>query len=288
MPLFYDYDQLFSLRQYPSGETRLLFGENYNKASAQHIISAMKTEGHVITAAHVRTWADLMNVIVAEGILRHLHPGSRANRTWFIPFLPFARDDRRDAPEQGNELQLAIELLRTRLPNVAILDPHSDVAGQLAHIPQRSVVNLYRLKGWIKPETVIVVPDQGAIKKAQTWLGEQPYVIGDKSRSTEDGTLTLRGLLPGSVEPGALADAWVAFVDDICDGAGTFLGLAEFVKEYRPRRMDLLTTHGLYTKGTEGLRAVFNNIGTLTPGPHVTSGVARATYRELFDIAEFV
>jgi len=41
-------------------------------------------------------------------------------------------------------------------------------------------------------------------------------------------------------------------VDDICDGGGTFIGLADLLDE-RAMRADLYVTHGLFSQGTEKL-----------------------------------
>jgi ribose-phosphate pyrophosphokinase len=51
-------------------------------------------------------------------------------------------------------------------------------------------------------------------------------------------------------------------VDDICDGGGTFLGLAEALKAKGAGRLYLAISHGIFSKGVEPLTTVFDHIFT--------------------------
>ncbi len=50
-------------------------------------------------------------------------------------------------------------------------------------------------------------------------------------------------------------------VDDICDGGGTFLGLADkFWKQTSISTLDLYVTHGIFSKGVRELLRMYHNV----------------------------
>jgi ribose-phosphate pyrophosphokinase len=51
-------------------------------------------------------------------------------------------------------------------------------------------------------------------------------------------------------------------VDDICDGGGTFLGLAEELKSKNAGKLFLAVSHGIFSKGISKLSSMFENIFT--------------------------
>jgi len=51
-------------------------------------------------------------------------------------------------------------------------------------------------------------------------------------------------------------------VDDICDGGGTFLGLAKELKSKNAGKLYLAISHGIFSKGFESLAKDFQKIFT--------------------------
>jgi ribose-phosphate pyrophosphokinase len=51
-------------------------------------------------------------------------------------------------------------------------------------------------------------------------------------------------------------------VDDICDGGGTFIGLAKELKAKNAGALYLAVSHGVFSKGTDLLTEVFDHIFT--------------------------
>ena len=90
--------------------------------------------------------------------------------------------------------------------------------------------------------TAVVSPDAGAEKRAgkvAKLLGV-PLIHGWKTRDVNTGKLKGFGL-EGSTIAGPLL-----VVDDICDGGGTFLGLADVINA-RGLQADLYVTHGIFS-----------------------------------------
>lgn len=58
-------------------------------------------------------------------------------------------------------------------------------------------------------------------------------------------------------------DKSIIIFDDICDGGGTFIAEAKFLKERFPgRKLELFVTHGIFSKGFEELFKYFDKIYT--------------------------
>ncbi len=189
---------------------------------------------------------------------------------WFIPLFPFGRYDRREHSLDGFELELALEFMA----DVRILtaDPHSHVlhGPNMWTVPQRALAAPLLRTG---EYDAVLIPDEGARKKAD-WVQEFPALAvahGYKSRDPRTGKLTGFHI----ANPENLAGKHVLMYDDICDGGGTFVGLAEQLKATgtTPASLTLATTHGLYTKGHSAFTGRFQKVISyqLTPAAATTA-----------------
>lgn len=171
-----------------------------------------------------------------------------------MPYIPYARQDRVCEPYESFTLKVFVNFLNSlEFDNVLVLDPHSDVAPALIH---NCIVNSneeyvhYALKD-IALGVNLVVPDAGARKKAQKLVSDTGFmglIQCDKIRDTETGKLS--GFVVYSPD---LHNEPCLIVDDICDGGGTFIGLAEKLKEHNAGDLYLFVTHGIFSKGISSL-----------------------------------
>lgn len=180
-----------------------------------------------------------------------------------LPFIPGARQDRLN--EDGDYLftmkSVARMINALRVPRVVVLDPHSTVATAL--IDRCKVFPLkYVLTGSAASEAgiradVVIAPDVGAAKRARELAIalNAEFVQGEKVRDVVDGSLS------GFKVPKLDSRKKHLVVDDICDGGGTFVGLA---KELRNQDVvaDLYVTHGLFSKRTTPLLENFDKVFT--------------------------
>lgn len=165
-----------------------------------------------------------------------------------LPFVPCARQDR--VAVAGDVLAVKtigrfVNELGFR--RVVIVDPHSDVAA--AVIDQSSSVSVQELFDDVIPRATLdtatpVIPDMGASKRF-AWL--TGAIQATKKRDPTTGRLSGFDVLNDSVPAHCL------IVDDICDGGGTFRGLADVLRDRGAERVDLYVTHGLFTKGVDAL-----------------------------------
>lgn len=189
--------------------------------------------------------------------------------TLVIPNFPGARQDRRNF--DGDVLFSAKYYTRivnsVGFKNVHVLDPHSDVVPAL--LDRCTVHNVGMIlqyagfngdSGFFGDYAAVVAPDAGAAKRAEVMAKQLgvPLIQAWKKRDTATGKLAGFGMEQRGVP---FENSRVLVVDDMCDGGGTFLGLADVLDSYS-LDADLYVTHGLFTQGTKYLRERYKNIIT--------------------------
>jgi ribose-phosphate pyrophosphokinase len=188
------------------------------------------------------------------------------DRTLFVSYLPYARQDRVCSPGEANSFAVMCSLINhLRFDTVVCDDPHNE---KLAY---ESIDNLVIWKQAACLEaalydnsidgplpTWLVFPDAGAQKKRPDYERHSifdacNFATGSKLRDSATGALS--GF---DVDILDFQGEDVMIVDDICDGGGTFLGLGSVLKSRNCGKMSLYTTHGIYSKGKEALNAMFD------------------------------
>lgn len=181
----------------------------------------------------------------------------------FIPYFPGARQDRRQ-PGTPFTLSIYAEAIKRLEPDVVVtVDPHSDVLAACLDVeiipPHVVMPKIWECQG-------LIVPDAGAEKRvcaAAKELGISTIVFARKTRNTSTGALS--GF---KCDPLPVKDGSYLVVDDICDGGGTFIGLADEIrKDFPESKLDLWVTHGIFSKGFDDLLSKFSNIYTTDSFP---------------------
>lgn len=193
-------------------------------------------------------WVDSMRERGAERIIA------------LIPYLPCARQDRL-LTKEGSDSLFALKSVANMINArdfalVGLLDVHSPVATGLINRSCNLTIWEEAPRFMQAKYQAVVCPDGGAAQRAE--LASEalgiPVLHGWKSRDVSTGKLTGFG-----IEPSVEDYEKVLIVDDICDGGGTFIGLAEAIEAYGAKA-DLCVTHGLFTKGLEDLKDHFETI----------------------------
>ena len=205
-------------------------------------------------------------------------------RGYEIPNLifPFALGARQDRLNMSGDFlftakSIAKEINMRNFPSVTVVDCHSEVMPAL--IDRCRNVSLATILGDLYPYTHpidktkydgVISPDAGAEKRASavaTALG-LPLYHGWKTRDVTTGALNGFGVqeLPAwsnSENRSNIGRPRFLVVDDICDGGGTFVGLAKHITEYVVAcDLDLLVTHGLFSQSFSELYKQFDTIYT--------------------------
>lgn len=181
-----------------------------------------------------------------------------AIRRLILPYIPGARQDRANpSGDVGFMLATVGRILSTYdFEEIVVADPHSPKASwYIPNMVEYPLVNIYAhlWKGY----TGVIAPDKGGVERATiaAKVLDKPLYLGGKVRDVSTGKLT--GFEVEELERGG----HYIVVDDICDGGGTFVGLGEKIRE-QGAFADLFVTHGIFSKGTRDLTAIFKNIYT--------------------------
>lgn len=199
----------------------------------------------------LQMWADAVHNRNEEAVLE-------------MPYLPGARADHPEELIFGAAVYADI-INQMNLEKVVVFDPHSHVMPDL--INNVRVISPTRL---IRQHIVghadrkfpqryqgIIAPDKGAVERATNvaLATHLPLYKAEKVRNPDTGKLSgfACETLP---EKGKFL-----VVDDICDGGGTFMGLAE-ATGLPKERLGLYVSHGVFSGYAYGLLDHFGEIWT--------------------------
>jgi ribose-phosphate pyrophosphokinase len=180
----------------------------------------------------------------------------------FIPYFPAARQDRVMIPGEPLSVKVYADIINAmQLNKVYVFDAHSEVTPALLNnstvIPNYTFIK--EVINRIGSDVKLISPDGGALKKiykVSEFLGGVEVVECSKSRDVKTGKLS--GF---KVYNDDLQGMDCLIVDDICDGGGTFVGLAEELKKKNAGKLYLAVSHGIFNKGFEVLNC-FDGIFT--------------------------
>lgn len=223
------------------------------------IISNLQAVSAVTITHRVNSFNDMGFILIAVDALRR---SGVSNINLVIPYFPAARQDRVMVAGESLSVKVYADLINSlALKQVTIFDAHSEVAIALLNncnaVDNHSFIRKVIHKiGAVK----LISPDGGALKKiykVAAALDGMEVVEGSKSRDVKTGQLS--GF---KVYTDDLGGADCLVVDDICDGGGTFMGLATELKKKNAGKLYLAVSHGIFSKGLEALSQHFELIFT--------------------------
>lgn len=194
-----------------------------------------------------------------------------------MPYLPGARQDH-DIP---NGSKVYADFINSMdFATVVCVDPHSPVMPSL--INNIRIINSDDLiKKHVDTESLagLICPDKGARERTErvAKLLDLPVYYATKKRNPATGKLSEFHCeeLP--------AEGRFLVVDDICDGGGTFMGLAEATGLPKERLM-LWVTHGVFSGRAAQVNDRYGKVYTTDSHPGATTGKVEATVVPLMDV----
>jgi ribose-phosphate pyrophosphokinase len=212
----------------------------------------------------LQTPEDIVKLLLATDMLKELR--TLTDIRLFIPYLPYARQDRAVNKLECFSLKTFANLINAQnYSSVFILDPHSDVGPAL--INNSRAINNHSFVKQVLFEAApknykLVCPDMGAYKKifklAEFLEYTDEVILCNKTRDMKTGEITGTKILTDITEK----NATYFIVDDICDGGKTFTEIAKSLKALDPKgHINLIVTHAIMSKGDQELiKAGIENI----------------------------
>lgn len=208
----------------------------------------LRNEQFLITT-RIKSSDDIMLLLLATDALKRM--GAKRINV-FIPFLPYARQDRLMVAGEPFSLKVMANLINSQgYENVYIFDAHSEITGAL--INNCVLVDNHKfvretIKTNIGGFDYLIAPDAGAYKKIYKlaeFLGyTDEIIVCNKARNLSTGSILTYDINFG----GSLADKHVVIVDDICDGGATFIALAKKLNTLGVKVIHLVVSHGIFSK----------------------------------------
>lgn len=195
----------------------------------------------------INSFNDLGLLLLAVDALQRMQINLQ---TLVIPYFPAARQDRVMVKGEPLSVKVYADLINNlHFRKVVVFDAHSEVTPAVLNNCE-VVTNhqfIQQVMNTIGRDVVLISPDGGALKKiykVAEFLGGIEVVECSKSRDVKTGKLT--GFKAYTED---LQGKDCLIVDDICDGGGTFIGLAEELKRKNSGKLYLAVSHGIFSKG---------------------------------------
>ncbi|MFK3669747.1 ribose-phosphate pyrophosphokinase [Leifsonia aquatica] len=252
----------FAVHRFWAGESHVVVeNDNVGKGPLTEVARLSGADGNDLFT--LAMWADAAHQRGARTIA-------------LIPYLPGARQDR-GIPFGAKVYADFLNALQ--LDRIVCLDPHSPVMPGLitglriidsAPIIRRHVVGRADRDARPQRYTGVIAPDAGARERAARVARSCHLPLYQAAKHRDPSTRQLSGF---SCDP-LPTDGRYLVVDDICDGGGTFIGLAE-ATGLPAEQLGLYVSHGVYTSRAATLAEHFAEIWTtnsFAPDPHPEGG----------------
>lgn len=216
-------------------------------------LSRMKVKNKkVIIKVRLTSPKDLFNLLLVHDVISNLNPKSIH---LMIMYLMGSRMDRRISRYEPFTLDVVAKILNSmKFDSVNTFDAHSKITAKLINNSHNSIamstmreavlsmVDSSKLK-----YSVLVSPDKGSRNRVNyaAKIISAKIVKCVKKRELKTGHLLGFKIL----NPELAKNRECLIIDDICDGGGTFIGIAELLRKAGAKKVNLYVTHGIFSKG---------------------------------------
>lgn len=202
----------------------------------------------------------------------------------YIYYMLAGRTDRRFSSDEPFTLKIVAEVINSmKAKHVYVIEPHSGVTCGL--IDRSQAIDGISHPGYINSiisekeeknpdpsspyETWICFPDKGAMNRYMKYIeyyNVAGFLKGSKIRDTQTGVL--HGFSVERPDQENLLSEYdynenvdILVIDDLCDGGGTFIGIANAIKEkFGPRHLYLAITHAVQLKGLKRVASAYDEV----------------------------
>jgi ribose-phosphate pyrophosphokinase len=203
--------------------------------------------------------SEIMMTLLATNALKNLFPEAKFDL--FMPYIPYARQDRIMVEGEPESIKVFANILNSfNFNKVFVLDPHSNVSSALINnvkildnsiFVREAFEDIKTLHSEEVENIVLVSPDAGAEKKIYDIakkIDVNDIIFGSKYRDVKTGKIIKTSFI------GDVKNKICVINDDIIDGGATFVELSNILKNAGAKKVYLVVTHGIFSKGIDGLK----------------------------------
>lgn len=232
----------YTITTFPDGEKHIVLGEINHKMMVNVVC-------RITNADDLFILAQIGDILNRRGL----------EFTITITYLMGARMDRVISFNEAFSLKLVADVINSMNPIlVELVEPHSLRAVKLIKNCRYSLVNVMANKA-----DCYCLPDAGAMERYEAQLMQIPneakptLLFGSKIRDQKTGKLTgFKISNPQDYKKGS-----ICVVDDLCDGGGTFAGIAKEIRKFAPdAHLMICVTHMVNPKGIKTLSEHYDEV----------------------------
>lgn len=244
---------------YPAGEMQVRFTDD-------RVIHSIGSAADLDIVARIRCPEQIIELALLRDAVSGLK--DKLPVRLILPYVPYARADRRFTEGDCCGIAGFARFIHAMsFDSIACLDIHSSEAEAWLPVtnvsPDRFILQAINSFGqqFGSHAVNVLLPDDGAVGRykipamagCNTWGIDVQVYNAKKKREAATGKLSGFLVPQMPVHP-------TLIVDDICDGGGTFIGIAEQLPHIPD--MALYTTHGIYSNGLKPLKKWFKQLYT--------------------------
>ena len=171
-----------------------------------------------------------------------------------IPYLMSMRCDRVFSFDRPFSLKIVSEIIKGMgAMQVYLYEPHSIKSCRMIYAHAKEISR--ELAFQYARTSSICYPDKGAQERYDLFKSDG-VLLCEKVRDVATGQLmSFRVTNPEDFKSGE-----ITVIDDLCDGGGTFVGLAPKLRELNPTKLRLVVTHAVQLNGIKRVAEMYDEV----------------------------
>ena len=238
----------YSISRFPDGEVQITLGGFSHK-------DPINVECRITNAEELFILMQVADILNRHEVIWHLN----------IYYLMSARMDRVMDFNRPYTLKIVSNIIKgLGCHSIYVLEPHSDMTSFIldsSNLYPGEEYNNFDPSDWnVYRDYLVVFPDKGAFERYDGNYRKEymNVVIAEKVRDIDTGVIkSIKILNPEVFENNTKP---IMVVDDLCDGGGTFVGIANEIRKYTDKELNIFVTHMVNPKGIENLSKTFDHV----------------------------
>ena len=229
----------YKVIRFPDGEVHLQLDE-INRKEGVKVVMRVRNAEDLFLLMQLSDILHRQEVVVDE-----LH----------IPYLMSMRCDRVFSFDRPFSLKIVSDIVKgVGARCTYIYEPHSMRCVDFTNCAEKSI-SLSLLLEYLGSST-ICFPDKGAKDRYDEYRLKIDTLLCEKVRNVDTGVL--EGFKV--VNPEVFFGGEITLVDDLCDGGGTFMGLATHLRKLNPTKLRLVVTHAVQKQGILNVASAYDEV----------------------------
>jgi ribose-phosphate pyrophosphokinase len=228
----------YNIIRFPDGEVHLQLNELDRREPVKVVI-------RICNAEDLFLFMQLSDILHRQDVVvEELH----------IPYLMSMRCDRVFSFDRPFSLKIVSKTIRDMgARQVFLYEPHSSKSSTMTYASVKEITREYAFR--YANTSTICYPDKGAQVRYNLFRNDGELLC-EKVRDVTTGEL----LSFKVTNPEEFNGEEITVIDDLCDGGGTFVGIASELRKLNPTKLRLVVTHAVNYDGILKVASVYDEV----------------------------